>query len=174
MIKQLATVSIEMLQQLHDVTLQLNEKDYSMPLELLNGNTIGKHIRHVYELFDELLMGIVLNEVNYDSRKRNLQIESDPIFSCNFSKEIGTKLSILDEDRALNLSGNFGNEINIIANTSLGRELAYNIEHAIHHMAIIKICLNHYYNYVNLHQNFGIAYSTQNHIKENVHSNLPS
>ncbi len=68
MIKQLATVSIEMLQQLHDVTLQLNEKDYSMPLELLNGNTIGKHIRHVYELYDELIRGIVLNEVHYDSR----------------------------------------------------------------------------------------------------------
>lgn len=174
MIKQLATVSIEMLQQLHDVTVQLNEKDYSMPLELLYGNTIGKHIRHVYELYDELIRGIVLNGVNYDSRKRNLQIESDPIFSCNFALEIGARLSKLEEDKALQLSGNFGDDVNIIANTSLGRELAYNIEHAIHHMAIIKICLNHYFNYVSLHQNFGIAYSTQNYMKENVHPNLPS
>jgi uncharacterized damage-inducible protein DinB len=172
MIKQLATVSIEMLQQLHDVTLQLNEKDYSMPLELLDSNTIGKHIRHVYELYDELLNGIALNEVNYDQRKRNLQIESDPVFACYFANEISVKLRDLESDLPLNLLGNFGESVKV--NTSLGRELAYNIEHAIHHMAIIKICLSHYFLNVSLPENFGVAYSTQKYLKENVHPNLPS
>jgi len=172
MINQLTTASIDMLKQLNAVAIQLNEKEYSKSLELLDGNTIGKHIRHVYELYDELLNGIAQNEVNYDQRKRNLQIESDPIFACNFANEISVKLRDLESDLLLNLCSNFGESVKV--NTSLGRELAYNIEHAIHHMAIIKICLSHYFPYVSLPENFGVAYSTQKYLKENVYPNLPS
>jgi len=171
MIAQLANVSIEMLQQLSAVSLQLEEGDYSKPLDLLSGNTIGKHIRHVYELYDELLLGLNSSTVNYDARKRNLQIEKDPIFAGNFAADLAEKLLLLEYDAVLHLKGSYGRTSDVIVNTSIGRELAYNIEHSIHHMAIIQICLKHHFSYVKLNENFGVAFSTQNHLK-NVHANL--
>ena len=44
--------------------------------------------------------------------------------------------------------------------SSVGRELAYNIEHAIHHMAIIKIAIQTVFPKVKLSDHFGVAYST--------------
>ena len=45
-------------------------------------------------------------------------------------------------------------------NTSLHRELQYNIEHAVHHLAIIKIGIKSLEDSFKLDDNFGIAAST--------------
>lgn len=174
MIAQLSSVSVEMIQQLSSVSLQLKEADYAMPLDLLNGNSIGKHIRHVYELFDEMMAGIQSREINYDARKRNLRIEREPIYACNFAAGLTDKLSYLSSDETLTLKGGYGQTADVVVETSLGRELAYNIEHAIHHMAIIQICIKHYFSYVQLDENFGVAFSTQKYLQENVYTNLPA
>jgi hypothetical protein len=47
--------------------------------------------------------------------------------------------------------------------TSVFRELTYNIEHAVHHMAMIKIGLRDVAPYVVLPPDFGIAMSTLRH-----------
>jgi len=171
MIAQLTNVSIEMVQQLSTISGQLEENDYSRPLDLLSGNTIGKHIRHVYELYDELLLGLNSSNVNYDARKRNLQIERDPVFANSFASSLVEKLLSMKDDGIIHLKGSYGQAPDIIVNTSIGRELAYNIEHSIHHMAIIQICIKHYFHYVQLDENFGVAFSTQNYL-QHVHANL--
>jgi hypothetical protein len=45
-------------------------------------------------------------------------------------------------------------------NTSLERELVYNVEHAIHHMAIIRIAIEREFPSIKLDKHFGIAFST--------------
>jgi hypothetical protein len=45
-------------------------------------------------------------------------------------------------------------------NTNYQRELVYNIEHAVHHMAIMKIGIKEVAAYINLPADFGIAIST--------------
>jgi len=50
--------------------------------------------------------------------------------------------------------------------TNALRELAYNIEHAIHHMAIIKIGINEVSPYILLPSAFGVASSTIRHLKK--------
>ena len=45
-------------------------------------------------------------------------------------------------------------------NTTLYRELQYNVEHAVHHMAIIKIALINNFGDVEIPASFGIAHST--------------
>ena len=50
--------------------------------------------------------------------------------------------------------------------TSLKRELIYNIEHAVHHMAIIKIAIKESLPHIALPEDFGIAYSTIKYQKE--------
>jgi len=44
--------------------------------------------------------------------------------------------------------------------TTSTRELVYNIEHAVHHMAIMKIGVREIASYIKLDPDFGIAAST--------------
>ncbi len=44
--------------------------------------------------------------------------------------------------------------------SSFHREVAYNIEHAIHHMALLKVAVNQTLHYIQLPENFGVASST--------------
>jgi hypothetical protein len=53
--------------------------------------------------------------------------------------------------------------------TTALRELVYNIEHAVHHMAIMKIGVREIASYIGLSSDFGIAASTIRH-KESVHT----
>ncbi|MCF8253051.1 MAG: hypothetical protein K9H61_11440 [Bacteroidia bacterium] len=170
MVAKLANISIQLLGQIAQMSQQLNADHYSEPLPLLSGNTIGKHVRHVYELFYEMLQGVENDRVNYDARKRSLLIEEDIAFSNSFVEDLCKKLELISNDKNLILSGNYGAHADVNLNTTLGRELAYNIEHAIHHMAILQICMKHYFAYVQLPENFGVAFSTQKFLKENVHA----
>ncbi|HOX82724.1 MAG TPA: hypothetical protein PLS08_06825, partial [Chryseolinea sp.] len=60
------------------------------------------------------------------------------------------------------------NEDYITINTTSTRELVYNIEHAVHHMAIIKIGIREVAHYVTLPPDFGIAASTLRHKEKTV------
>jgi hypothetical protein len=48
----------------------------------------------------------------------------------------------------------------VLIESTLARELLYNLEHAIHHMALIRVGLNLRFKYVLYQDNFGVAYST--------------
>lgn len=57
--------------------------------------------------------------------------------------------------------------------TNLYRELIYNLEHAVHHMAIMKIAMPEIAPYIVLPPDFGIALSTiQYHKNQTVKSHL--
>ena len=47
--------------------------------------------------------------------------------------------------------------------SSLARELLYNVEHAIHHMALIQIAVKNALPHVDIPPHFGVAYSTVQH-----------
>jgi hypothetical protein len=53
-----------------------------------------------------------------------------------------------------------GKEVFVTIDTNATRELVYNIEHAVHHMAIIKIGVREIATYIDLPTDFGIAAST--------------
>jgi hypothetical protein len=54
-------------------------------------------------------------------------------------------------------------DTHVTIDTNYLRELSYNIEHAVHHMAIMKIGLKEVAAYVPLPDDFGIAVSTLRH-----------
>jgi hypothetical protein len=51
-------------------------------------------------------------------------------------------------------------EETMVIATNYLRELTYNIEHAVHHMAIMKIGIREVAGYINLPIDFGVAVST--------------
>ena len=44
---------------------------------LLNGNSIGKHVRHIMEFFELLISGSSQGLINYDKRKHETLFETD-------------------------------------------------------------------------------------------------
>lgn len=146
--------------QLRSVISQLSDEQYAEPLPLLSGNSIGKHTRHILEFYDCLARQMAGGVVNYDRRERNLALENSGEKALENLAQMETWLAQIREDRALKLEACYLAEQISTVETTLFRELAYNIEHTIHHLAIIKIALQGYFNEVSIPENFGVAYST--------------
>lgn len=174
-ITELKQVSINILAQNADLIRNIKDEDYAYSLPLLSGNTIGKHVRHVLEIYHELVKGKLSGTVSYDARQRNIQIEQNRLYTLGFIEQLQDQLSSLTNDCELRLLAEFqtaGASLSIT--TTLARELAYNIEHAIHHMAIMQIAIQHQFAYISLPEDFGIAFSTRQHLKQHVHTHVPA
>ena len=66
----------------------------------------------------------------------------------------------LDFDKSISLKWT-SNEGEIRMNTNLQRELAYNLEHIVHHMALMRVGLKELLPSIIIPKNFGVADSTQ-------------
>ena len=66
----------------------------------------------------------------------------------------------IDEKIQLEVSYDSDSDIDVMIDSNLAREITYNIEHIIHHMALIKIGIRDICPYVELPEGFGIAVST--------------
>jgi len=151
--------TIQMLDQLSSLTGILSPDEFIAPLDLLQGNSIGKHIRHIIEFFECLLEGIPAAEINYDLRQRNLRIENEPDFCLTRIKILQADISEL-VDAPMILKADFGNGIQEFQ-TSVFRELAFSMDHCIHHLALIRIGLREWLPELVLMEDFGVAFSTQ-------------
>jgi uncharacterized damage-inducible protein DinB len=169
----LSKSSNAILLQLDALLAQLDQETYSQALSLLNGNSLGKHVRHILEVYQELYTGLAQGKVCYDARQRDIQLEQDPNFARRLIVELIKKTDEINKETGLSLFGNYGEE-EVIVGSTFGRELAYNIEHAIHHMAILQICLRNQFPFVVIPDNFGLAYSTIEHQSKHVHTQLPT
>ncbi|MEO1049099.1 MAG: hypothetical protein AAFX87_00620 [Bacteroidota bacterium] len=149
------------LDQIDDVIDQIREVDYSKEVDILNA-TIGQHIRHTLEFFICLKDGYQAGAVNYDKRTRDKRIEESREFTRSTIEDIKQFITFDAVDRELVLIANYSQAEgkDVVVSTTFQRELAYNIEHAVHHMAIMKIGINAVAPYVQLPKEFGIAVST--------------
>ncbi len=145
--------------QIENLLSQLTQKEYSQKCNLLFNATIGQHIRHIIEWFEELEIGYEIEIVNYDNRKRNLRLETDIEFALKSFKSLLEKID--KSDKMLLLVANYDkdNEKELKVSTTYYREVLGNIEHAVHHMAIIKVGMSKFSN-IKLPKDFGIAIST--------------
>lgn len=153
------THTIESLEQLALTVSKLSQDQFQESLETLNQNSIGKHVRHVVEFFECLRIGNLHSVVNYDNRERNLLLENNVKFTLMRIQDLKAEIERY-EDKSLTLLANYGSGT-IAIETTLFRELVYNIEHCVHHLAIIKISMQAHFPAIELEENLGVAYSTQ-------------
>ena len=140
----------------------LDQELYGEPLELLSYASIGEHTRHILEFYLCLLEQSQQGTVNYDQRKRDKAIQNDPAAAATVLAAIVERLQSIDVGKQLQLEICYDadQEVLNIVDTSLERELVYNLEHVIHHLAIIKIGLAVISPRLKLPEDFGVAPST--------------
>lgn len=163
--------NIDKLSEIKNLLLQLPIELYSSPMEIINEATIGQHFRHIFEFYICLEKGIEDHAVSYDDRERDVKIESDIKYALISIEKIIHFLEKIEKDFPLTLKANYStslskNQVNIPS--SLYRELAYAMDHTVHHLAIIKIALSVSKQKVELNENLGVAPSTIRYRKECV------
>jgi hypothetical protein len=151
--------STKHLLELRSILDQVNEADYSRALPILDNGTLGRHVRHILEFYECLFLSDDGDTICYDDRKRNLVLEEHVAIASEYIDTIISKISGVGHNKFLFLKSRFGTE-EITMNSSLYREITYNIEHTVHHLAIIRIALSAECKYICLSNTFGYADST--------------
>lgn len=144
------------LEQFKEVLLQLPENCYAESCPTLSGATIGQHTRHIIELYQCLLAGYDASEICYDHRKRDKRIEQDIALAVNALQQIQQCLEQPNRDVVVSYELD-GREEKFQSNYY--REAMYNLEHTIHHQALIKVAIILMTSIV-LPESFGVAPST--------------
>jgi hypothetical protein len=150
------------LEDLRNLLYQLSDKDYVVPITYLGNSSVGSHVRHIIELFQCLLDSYEHGILNYDNRKRDKQIESELLFAVEVINSIINEIE--KENKNLSLEQLISADC-ICIETNYFREVIYNLEHCIHHQALIKVAAYQLEN-INIKENFGVAPSTIEYRKQ--------
>jgi uncharacterized damage-inducible protein DinB len=159
---QLKIACISILDQLSIAIGQLTETEFIRPSETLSGSSIGQHLRHTLEFFICLEQGCDKGVINYDKRAHDKLIESDKEVALLAIDRIGRFILKQAQDKSLVLEVGYdlNSDENVSVQTNYFRELTYNIEHAVHHMAIMKIGIREVAPRTSIPADFGVAAST--------------
>ena len=149
------------LKQLTDLLHQIRDADFVRPATTLSNSTVGQHLRHTLEFFLCLETGFEDGVINYDKRSHDKLIETDKLVALSTIERIRLFVDSMQE-KSLQLEVGYDVTRNnfVTIETTAMRELVYNIEHAVHHMAIMKIGVREIADYIQLASDFGIAAST--------------
>ncbi len=143
----------------------LTEQQYRQPCKSLFNNSIGQHVRHIIELFQCLEAGYATGTIDYEKRRRDPEIETDKILACSLLQQICRSLGKADRELLLSASYDDHSAEPLIIATNYYREVAYNLEHTIHHMALIRVGITEIGN-IALPEEFGVAPSTIKYRKQ--------
>ena len=118
------------LTQLQLVLSQLSHEEYGRHLPVLSNASVGQHTRHIIEFFALEELSLIRN-------------------------------TIAKEDKDILVTGTYTNEVpsEYAVRSTYYREMIYNLEHMVHHMAMIKIGIRQSTN-VLVPADFGVASST--------------
>jgi len=145
--------------QLSESLARLTDEQYVRPSKTLFNASIGQHVRHIIELFICLDNGYATGLVNYEKRKRDLLIETNKEFANELLQKVYTSLE--KPNKKLLLESNYDEhaEEDITVLTNYYREIIYNLEHTVHHMALIRVGINEV-STISVPDGFGVASST--------------
>ena len=141
---------------------QLSNDDFTSPCKALSNSSIGEHTRHIIEMFQCLQNQLETGVINYDNRNRDKRIQTDTFFALQCVETIKKELSAENQNLVLQQVID-GEILNIESNYF--RELLYNLEHCIHHQALIKVAILQL-DHLTIDANFGVAKSTIEYRKQ--------
>lgn len=136
---------------------ELDSSTYINPCGEVFSSSIGQHIRHCVEHYEEFLVAHRdSREIDYDNRPRDLSVETD------ISEAMARLRKIREEFGAI--SGVCKPllirdcEVDIASASSISRELQFLVSHTVHHFALISVIAT--LSGIRTPEDFGIAPST--------------
>jgi len=162
--------------QMSDLLQRLPLAVYTCPVPLFHGSTVGQHFRHVLEFYTCLIEGSATAQVDYSSRKRNDALSENPATALVALEYITAAIRHLDAQQLLHVQSEFGETAGDgpAYLSSLGRELQYAFDHAVHHLAIIRMGMEAYFPEVPVSADLGIAPSTIKHRQASGLNQMPA
>ena len=154
------TALLTTVQQINHVIRQLTPDDYRFALPEFEGGTLGQHFRHILEFFQCLEDGMQSGTVDYAARNRNPLYEQHPEMAAAAFEAFAHVLSGFDLQQPIQVRAEFGSDDRPCYESTTGRELLFVYDHAIHHLAIIKIGLVCHFSQVQADKNLGVSPST--------------
>lgn len=156
----------EILRQGELLLAALGPEAFTCRVPMVFGASIGGHYRHCLDHFASWARGLDADVVDYDHRRRDPRLESDPAFAGTLTREFRVMLGRLDADALAapvraRCEVSYAHGASPVTASSFGRELAYAIAHAIHHYALIAVMARLLG--VALPAEFGVAPSTVAH-----------
>ena len=129
-----------------DAANTVTAEQYSRRHPEVDAESIGAHLRHHIEHVELLLEGLESGTVDYDARRRDLEMERNPavaIARCRVVMERVARLNANDLACSLRLTQQTdpGSDAKVELQTTMGRELLFMHSHAVHHHAIIAMLL---------------------------------
>ncbi len=149
----------EILLQLVNTIQALTSDEYTEEIYLLANKSIGEHTRHIIELFQQLHIGYESGIVNYDNRKRDVRLQENIDFAIDSIAEIVAGLNRINKNLQIY---SVYNHPETLIETNYFRELLFNLEHCVHHQAMLKIGLISL-NILDVNDDLGVAKSTLLH-----------
>lgn len=143
-IEALIDENLQTLSQLSRFMTKLSPQQYRQEFGALGRHTVGKHVRHIIDHYDALLVTndpSPSGELDYEHRKRDACLEAWPHLAGRRIDEIDRCLQRLKQapvrdTRRLTYTTATRT---VSLGSSFGRELAFLTSHTIHHMAIIGL-----------------------------------
>jgi uncharacterized damage-inducible protein DinB len=157
-------ISQEVLHDLDSLLIQLSPEIYGQSLPVLSGATLGQHVRHVLEGYQSLARSLADGGLlDYEARPRDRRLETDLALARSVLREVKIKFAEVPPEQPLTLRHTHGTDAPLTVPTNVGRELLYNVEHAIHHMALLRIGVEQAVPTIALPSHFGVASATIRH-----------
>ncbi|MCW5921900.1 MAG: hypothetical protein KIS77_06110 [Saprospiraceae bacterium] len=157
---QVNSAILAVVQQINHVLEQLEPHEYRRQLPEFEGHTLGQHFRHILEFFQCLEKGVSVGMVDYAARERNLLYEDNPGIAAAAFEAFADVLLELDTAKPIGVRAEFGGQERPSYSSTVGRELMFVYDHAIHHLAIIKIGLLCHLPHVQTARDMGVSPST--------------
>ena len=122
--------------------------------------SVGAHLRHVIDYYHCFFRGVGDGRINYDERRREAALESDPRLGAAALQEIIERFGDLEDDseRPIEVKVDTDDAEDARSRSTLGRELQFLVSHTVHHYALIALLLRR--QGVEPGESFGVAPST--------------
>lgn len=137
---------------------RLSGDQYVQPCTLLKHNKLGQQVRHIIKLFQFPELGYIKGNIHNDERKRDHSIETDKELAGKLMPGVCIKLD--KPNKHLRLEAGYDEHSNeqLVIPSNHYREMAYNLEHGLHRMAVTRIGISEV-SRLSLSENFCVASS---------------
>ncbi len=157
------------IRQITDLLEALKDDQYASDLELFSGSTIGKHIRHIYDFYNIIVHANTNISLDYSNRVRDPLMEVSSSHARHAFHALNARLLLIDPHARIEVCTDFDideNDCQVQVESTIGRELMYAYDHAVHHLAIVKMGIRTAFPEVEVPKTLGVASSTQNFHKD--------